>query len=140
MRGASPTTDRSASVGGGARRMSGRRRGGYSGHVLVAGVLGMLVAGALEPVEARSPLLHRVQTWDQLTPDQRSKALQNFQKYQRLPESSRQRIDKRYERFQGLPPGEQENLRRNYDAYRNMTPQQRQNLNDTYRKSKGGSP
>ena len=80
------------------------------------------------------------QSWDDLTPDQRSRAMQNFQRYQRLPEKGRERIDRRYQQFQGLPAGEQDKLRQTYDAYRRLSPDQRNNLGGAAGPRKGGSP
>jgi len=87
---------------------------------------------------AGRPEIRRVQSWQQLTPDQKKRALENFQRYQRLPEASRQRLQQRYDRFQKMPPSEQEQVRKSYDVYRQMTPTQRQDFTNRYERWKGG--
>lgn len=105
--------------------------------LLVVPVAALLLVGPTADATGQ-PAFRRVQTWQQLTPDQKKRAIENFQQYQRLPQSSRQRLEKRYDRFQGLPPGEQDKVRKSYDVYKKMTPNQRQDLTDRYQRWKGG--
>src|SRR5581483_10088554 len=122
---------------GGGRRVGARRRRA-SPRRLTPLLLAIALTAAHAGIAAAGPPgVWVVQSWDQLTPDQRSRALQNFQRYQRLPESSRERLQRRYHTFQGLPPREQEQVRKNYDVYRNMTPDQRQDFMNRYQQWKG---
>jgi Protein of unknown function (DUF3106) len=103
---------------------------------ILAGVAVLLLVRSAPANEGGG--IRRVQTWEQLSPDQRKRAVENFQRYQRLPKASQQRLEERYDRFRELQPAERERVRRNYEVYRQMTPSQKQDLNDRYRRWKGG--
>src|SRR5262245_51115475 len=95
-------------------RRTARRRSPSVLPAIVA-VLAVLASPELSSVSARAtsrPEVRRVQSWQQLTPDQKRRALDNFQRYQRMPEASRQRLQQRYDRFQQMPPSEQDQVRK----------------------------
>lgn len=87
-------------------------------------------------VRAEPPRL--AQSWEDLSPDQRSRAMENFQRFQRMPPQSREQVERRWQDFRQMPPTEQDRIRRNFDTYRNMSPDQRQDFMERYRRFQGG--
>ena len=82
--------------------------------------------------------LRLAQSWEDLSPEQRSRAMENFQRFQRMPRQSREQVERRWQDFRQMPPTEQDRIRRNFDTYRNMSPDQREDFMDRYRRHQGG--
>lgn len=109
---------------------------------IVTSVVGAAIVVATllaTPASARSVRGARpVQSWQELSPNDRQRALDNLQRYQRLPESSRQRMDRSYENWRQLDPGERARVQQNYEKYRQMTPDQRRDFENKYKRWKSG--
>ena len=79
-----------------------------------------------------------VQSWQDLSPNDRQRALENLQRYQRLPESGRQRMDRSYESWRGMGPGGRARVQQDDGKYRQRSPDQRRGFEDKYQRWKSG--
>jgi hypothetical protein len=93
-------------------------------------VLGALLCGgtalwaftAVEPHRNASSEVSRqvAQSWQELSPRERSRALENYKRFQKLSPERRQNLEERYHRWTELPDEEKDRVRRNYDRFRKM--------------------
>jgi hypothetical protein len=99
---------------------------------------GVTAPGSLSASERTSPPRLTIpeliaQSWDELSPQERSRALENYRRFQKLPPEKKQSLEEQYNRWMQLPSKEQERIRRNYNRYRGMNSDEKE---DFYRKYK----
>ena len=109
-----------------------RLRGLATAAVLVS----MLAPAMAEVARGDGPRL--VQSWDQMSPQERDEARRNYERYRNLPPNQQRAVERNYDRWQQLPPQEKDRLRGNYQRYREMSPEQRQDFQRRYHDWKQG--
>jgi hypothetical protein len=100
-----------------------------------ASLVVVAVAGAAVAGPARY-----AQSWDDLSPEQRSRALENYQRYKKLPKNQQRQLDRSYERWQGMDPNQRDRVRRNYESYRELDRQQRKDFGRRYQQWRRDDP
>ena len=80
-----------------------------------------------------SSRLQIAQSWDELSPKERSRALENYKRFKKLPPDRRQNLEERYHRWMELPNEEKDRIQRNYQRYRKMDSDQKEEFQKKYK-------
>lgn len=107
------------------------------GGVVVAMVATMAMCGGSAAAQPQTR-----QSWDSLSPEQRSQVRERYQQFRKLPEPDRHQVEQQYRRWQNLPPNQRQQLRQNYDSYRGLDSSKRRQFEENYRnwKATQGAP
>jgi len=80
-----------------------------------------------------SASLRVAQSWDELSPQERTRALENYRRFKKLPPERRQDLEERYHRWRELPNDEKARIQRNYRRYRKMDSDQKEEFQKKYK-------